>query len=434
VTNPPLDGIREEIITDTSLSIGKNHNIFEVTEEHCLNLNINNPIISNEDLAKIKHIEHKNFKSKSISCLYKSKSGHNGIEESLDNIVSKIEGYVDDGTNIIILSDRNVSKKMSPIPILLACSYVHQTMINKKKRSKFGIIIESAEPREPHHFSMLFGFGASAINPYLVNEIIDYHHDLGFIKNISKEKAVSNFNNATAKGILKVMNKIGISTLNSYRGSQIFEALGLKTNFINKYFKNTPTRIEGVGLYVIEKEISQRIKHAFNSSSDLISIKTGGDYRWRRDGESHMLDPNTISKLQNSVRQESYSSYKEFSKLVNDQEEQLMTIRGLLKFVDYNPIPIEEVEPWTDIVKRFKTGAMSYGSISKEAHENLAIAMNRIGGKSNSGEGGEDSNRFKKDKNGDLRNSAIKQVASGRFGVSSYYLSNANEIQIKMAQ
>tara|TARA_Y200000002_G_scaffold159069_1_gene131476 strand:+ start:2959 stop:7464 length:4506 start_codon:yes stop_codon:yes gene_type:complete len=434
VTNPPLDGIREEIITDTSLSIGKNFNIFEITEDHCINLNINNPIISNEDLDKIKYINHKNFKSKSVSCLYKSKMGHNGIEEALENIVIDIDKYIDDGTNIIILSDRNVSKKMSPIPILLACSYVHQTMIKKKKRSKFGILIESAEPREPHHFSMLFGFGASAINPYLVNEIIDYHHNLGFIKNISKEKAISNFNDATAKGILKVMNKIGISTLKSYRGSKIFEALGLKTNFINKYFKNTPTRIEGVGLYVIEKEISQRIKHAFTSSSDFISIKTGGDYRWRRDGESHMLNPNTISKLQNSVRQESYSSYKEFSKLVNDQEEQLMTIRGLLKFVDYNPIPIEEVEPWTEIVKRFKTGAMSYGSISKEAHENLAIAMNRIGGKSNSGEGGEDSDRFKKDKNGDLRNSAIKQVASGRFGVSSYYLSNADEIQIKMAQ
>ena len=434
VTNPPLDGIREEIITDTSLSVGKNHNIFELTEEHCVNLKINNPIISNEDLDKIKYIKHKNFKSNSINCLYKSKMGHNGIEEALDNIVSKIEKYIDDGTNIIILSDRNVSKKMSPIPILLACSFIHQTMIKKNKRSKFGIIIESAEPREPHHFSMLFGYGASAINPYLVNEIIDYHFELGFIKNISKEKAISNFNDATIKGILKVMNKIGISTLNSYRGSQIFEALGLKTNFINKYFNNTPTRIEGVGLYVIEKEISQRIKHAFNSSSDFISIKTGGDYRWRRDGESHMLNPNTISKLQKSVRQESYSSYKEFSKLVNEQEEQLMTIRGLLKFVDYNPIPIEEVEPWTEIVKRFKTGAMSYGSISKEAHENLAIAMNRIGGKSNSGEGGEDSNRFKKDKNGDLRNSSIKQVASGRFGVSSYYLSNADEIQIKMAQ
>jgi glutamate synthase (ferredoxin) len=281
---------------------------------------------------------------------------------------------------------------------------------------------------------MLFGYGASAINPYLVNEIISYHHKIGHIKDISLESSISNFNDAIAKGILKVMNKIGISTLNSYRGSQIFEALGLKTNFINKYFKNTPTRIEGVGLYVLEKEISQRFHYAFNSESNFSSIKTGGDYRWRRDGESHMLNPKTISKLQNSVKTENYSSYKEYSKLINEQEEQLMTIRGLLKFIDYNPIPIEEVEPWTEIVKRFKTGAMSYGSISKEAHENLAIAMNRIGGKSNSGEGGEDHKRFKKDENGDSRNSSIKQVASGRFGVSSYYLTNADEIQIKMAQ
>ena len=323
---------------------------------------------------------------------------------------------------------------MAPIPILLACSFVHQTMINRKKRSKFEIIIESAEPREPHHFSMLFGYGASAINPYLVNEIISYHHKIGHIKDISVESAIANFNEAIAKGILKVMNKIGISTLNSYRGSQIFEALGLKTNFINKYFKNTPTRIEGVGLYVLEKEISQRIKFAFNSEPDFSSIKIGGEYRWRRDGENHMLNPTTISKLQNSVKTENYSSYKEYSDLINKQEEQLMTIRGLLKFVDYNPIPIEEVEPWTEIVKRFKTGAMSYGSISKEAHENLAIAMNRIGGKSNSGEGGEDFERFMKDENGDSRNSSIKQVASGRFGVSSYYLTNADEIQIKMAQ
>ncbi|MBL6677661.1 MAG: glutamate synthase large subunit, partial [Flavobacteriaceae bacterium] len=333
-----------------------------------------------------------------------------------------------------ILSDRLISKKMAPIPILLACSYVHQTMIKRKKRSKFGIIIESAEPREPHHFSMLFGYGASAINPYLINEVIEYHFNSGHLNNVSINSAISNFNNAIAKGILKIMNKIGISTLNSYRGSQMFEALGLKTNFINKYFQNTPSRIEGVGLYVIEKEISERIKYAFKSESDFSSLKTGGDYRWRRDGESHMFNPATISKLQNSVRTESYSSYKEYSDIVNKQEDQFMTIRGLLNFVDFNPIPIEEVEPWTEIVKRFKTGAMSYGSISKEAHENLAIAMNRIGGKSNSGEGGEDTDRFIQDKNGDLRNSSIKQVASGRFGVSSYYLSNANEIQIKMAQ
>ena len=434
VTNPPLDGIREEIVTDTSLSLGKNYNIFDIVEEHSISLNINNPIISNEDLDKIKYINHEKFKSKSIECLYEFKKGHNGIEEALDEIVLKIESFVDDGTNIIILSDRKVSKKMAPIPILLACSFVHQTMINRKKRSKFEIIIESAEPREPHHFSMLFGYGASAINPYLVNEIISYHHKIGHIKDISVESAIANFNEAIAKGILKVMNKIGISTLNSYRGSQIFEALGLKTNFINKYFKNTPTRIEGVGLYVLEKEISQRIKFAFSSEPDFSSIKIGGEYRWRRDGENHMLNPTTISKLQNSVKTENYSSYKEYSDLINKQEEQLMTIRGLLKFVDYNPIPIEEVEPWTEIVKRFKTGAMSYGSISKEAHENLAIAMNRIGGKSNSGEGGEDFERFMKDENGDLRNSSIKQVASGRFGVSSYYLANADEIQIKMAQ
>ena len=434
VTNPPLDGIREEIVTDTSLSLGKNYNIFDIVEEHSISLNINNPVISNEDLDKIKYINHEKFKSKSIECLYEFKKGHNGIEEALDEIVLKIESFVDDGTNIIILSDRKVSKKMAPIPILLACSFVHQTMINRKKRSKFEIIIESAEPREPHHFSMLFGYGASAINPYLVNEIISYHHKIGHIKDISVESAIANFNEAIAKGILKVMNKIGISTLNSYRGSQIFEALGLKTNFINKYFKNTPTRIEGVGLYVLEKEISQRIKFAFNSEPDFSSIKIGGEYRWRRDGENHMLNPTTISKLQNSVKTENYSSYKEYSDLINKQEEQLMTIRGLLKFVDYNPIPIEEVEPWTEIVKRFKTGAMSYGSISKEAHENLAIAMNRIGGKSNSGEGGEDFERFMKDENGDSRNSSIKQVASGRFGVSSYYLTNADEIQIKMAQ
>ena len=434
VTNPPLDGIREEIVTDTSLSLGKNYNIFDIVEEHSISLNINNPIISNEDLDKIKYINHEKFKSKSIECLYEFKKGHNGIEEALDEIVLKIESFVDDGTNIIILSDRKVSKKMAPIPILLACSFVHQTMINRKKRSKFEIIIESAEPREPHHFSMLFGYGASAINPYLVNEIISYHHKIGHIKDISVESAIANFNEAIAKGILKVMNKIGISTLNSYRGSQIFEALGLKTNFINKYFKNTPTRIEGVGLYVLEKEISQRIKFAFNSEPDFSSIKIGGEYRWRRDGENHMLNPTTISKLQNSVKTENYSTYKEYSDLINKQEEQLMTIRGLLKFIDYNPIPIEEVEPWTEIVKRFKTGAMSYGSISKEAHENLAIAMNRIGGKSNSGEGGEDFERFMKDENGDSRNSSIKQVASGRFGVSSYYLTNADEIQIKMAQ
>ena len=366
--------------------------------------------------------------------MYKLSKGHNGLEEALEKLVDEVEKKVDNNHNIIIISDRNVNKKLAPIPILLACSCIHHHMIKRKKRSKFGIVIESAEPREPHHFSMLFGYGASAINPYLVNEIITYHHNLGLIQDQNLNQAISNYNNATAKGILKVMNKIGISTLHSYRGAQIFEALGLRKKFVDKYFNNTPSRIEGIGLYVIEKEISSRINKAFQFENDISDIEIGGEYKWRRNGEAHMLNPLTISKLQQSVRQESYETYKIYSENINKQNQQFMTIRGLFKFSEFDPIPIEEVEPWTEIVKRFKTGAMSYGSLSKEAHENLAIAMNRIGGKSNSGEGGEDPARFKVSSNGDSKNSSIKQVASGRFGVSSHYLSNANEIQIKMAQ
>ena len=434
VTNPPLDGIREEIVTDTSLSIGSDFNIFDIGAKHAKKLKIQNPIISNEDLDKIKYIKHKDFKAASVNALYKLSKGHNGLEEALEKLVDEVEKKVDNNHNIIIISDRNVNKKLAPIPILLACSCIHHHMIKRKKRSKFGIVIESAEPREPHHFSMLFGYGASAINPYLVNEIITYHHNLGLIQDQNLNQAISNYNNATAKGILKVMNKIGISTLHSYRGAQIFEALGLRKKFVDKYFNNTPSRIEGIGLYVIEKEISSRINKAFEFENDISDIEIGGEYKWRRNGEAHMLNPLTISKLQQSVRQESYETYKIYSENINKQNQQFMTIRGLFKFSEFDPIPIEEVEPWTEIVKRFKTGAMSYGSLSKEAHENLAIAMNRIGGKSNSGEGGEDPARFKVSSNGDSKNSSIKQVASGRFGVSSHYLSNANEIQIKMAQ
>ena len=429
-----MDGIREEIVTDTSLSIGSDFNIFDIGAKHAKKLKIQNPIISNEDLDKIKYIKHKDFKAASVNALYKLSKGHNGLEEALEKLVDEVEKKVDNNHNIIIISDRNVNKKLAPIPILLACSCIHHHMIKRKKRSKFGIVIESAEPREPHHFSMLFGYGASAINPYLVNEIITYHHDLGLIQDQNLNQAISNYNNATAKGILKVMNKIGISTLHSYRGAQIFEALGLRKKFVDKYFNNTPSRIEGIGLYVIEKEISSRINKAFEFENDISDIEIGGEYKWRRNGEAHMLNPLTISKLQQSVRQESYETYKIYSENINKQNQQFMTIRGLFKFSEFDPIPIEEVEPWTEIVKRFKTGAMSYGSLSKEAHENLAIAMNRIGGKSNSGEGGEDPARFKVSSNGDSKNSSIKQVASGRFGVSSHYLSNANEIQIKMAQ
>ena len=434
VTNPPLDGIREEIVTDTGLGIGSDFNIFDIVPDHCKKLKINNPIISNEDLDKIRFIKNKNFKTASVSALYDVIKGHNGIEEALDKMVKDVNSYVDQGYNIIIISDRGVSKDKGAIPILLACSNVHHVLMKAKKRSKFGIVIESSEPREPHHFSMLFGYGASAINPYLVNEIIEHHHKNDFFGKQSLKDSINNYNKAIDKGILKVMNKIGISTLHSYRGAQIFEALGLRESFTEKYFSNTPTRIEGIGLYSLEKELSSRHLEAFTDKNKFVSLEIGGNYRWRRNGEAHMLNPSTISKLQQAVKEDKYDTYKVYSDLINKQSKQLMTLRGMFKLVDFDPIPIEEVEPWTEIVKRFKTGAMSYGSISKEAHENLAIAMNSIGGKSNSGEGGEDSNRYKKEKNGVWKNSAIKQVASGRFGVSSHYLSTAKEIQIKMAQ
>ena len=436
VTNPPLDGIREEIVTDTSLSIGSDYNLFSVVPVHAKKLRIQNPIISNEDLDKIKFIKHKDFISASVSVLYEVDKGYNGIEKAIENIVNQVKEKVIQRANIIILSDRGIKKDLAPIPMLLACSAVHHGLIKHGLRSKFGIVIESAEPREPHHFATLFGYGASAINPYMVNEIIETLVSSQNRIQLTTEQAIENFNNAIAKGLVKIMNKIGISTLHSYRGAQIFEALGLNTKFIEQFFCNTPTRIEGIGLFEVEKEISLRHQHAFASAEtdESADLEIGGSYRWRRNGEAHMLNPATIAKLQVATRQNKYESYEEFAKLVNDQSRQLMTIRGMFTFTDLDPIPIDEVEPWTAIVKRFKTGAMSLGSISEEAHETLAKAMNRIGGKSNSGEGGEDPRRFNRDEDGEWRNSAIKQVASGRFGVSSHYLANAQEIQIKMAQ
>ena len=434
VTNPPLDGIREEIVTDTSLSIGKEFNLFDISADHAKKLSIQNPVISNEDLDKIKFIEHQDFKAKTITTLYEVNSGLNGLENALDDMIKAIDTAVDQGANIIILSDRGVSPSLAPIPMLLATSHTHHAFKRLKKRSKFGIIVESAEPREPHHFALLFGYGASAINPYLVNEIIIHQASERNIE-LDTNKAIENFNKAIAKGIIKVMNKIGISTLHSYRGSQIFEALGLSEKFIDRFFCNTATRIEGIGLYEIEKEISNRHSKAYVHESNLgLPLEIGGDYRWRRDGEAHAVNPQTIASLQQAVRQNKSESYEAFAKMINEQNEKLMTLRGLFEFSSFDPIPIDQVEPWTEIVKRFKTGAMSLGSISQEAHENLAIAMNRIGGKSNSGEGGEDVRRFQPDQDGNWKNSAIKQVASGRFGVSSHYLSSAKEIQIKMAQ
>ena len=391
VTNPPLDGIREEIVTDISLSIGEDKNIFDITPEHAKKLRIQNPVISNEDLDKIKYIDHPDFRAKSISILYEIDKGLNGLEERLEEIVLEIRKAVDEDRNIIILSDRNVSDKLAPIPSLLACSFVHHELKKHKRRSAFGIVVESAEPREPHHFALLFGYGACAINPYMVNEIIYKLSEEGDIDEKDPDVAVKNFNKAIGKGIVKIMNKIGISTLHSYRGSQIFEILGLNKKFTNKYFTNTPSRIEGIGLYEIEKEIQKRYKLAFTppETDTGLDLEIGGDYRWRRNGERHMLNPASVAKLQQAVKQNSYKTYQEYSNFINNQTKNLMTLRGMFKFKELNPISIDEVEPWTEIVKRFKTGAMSFGSISKEAHENLAIAMNRLQGKSNSGEGGE---------------------------------------------
>jgi len=436
VTNPPLDGIREELITDISLTLGSDFNIFDINEKHCKKLKINNPVISKQDLDKIKSYKNPDFKVTSLPITYKIEKGHNGLVNALEHLIHEASVAIDQETNIIILSDRDVDKDNAPIPALLACSYINNGLQKSGKRSKISVIIESAEPREVHHFALLFGYGASAINPYMVNEIIeDRINDLN-TSSVSTEEAIQNYNKAVGKGILKVMNKIGISTLNSYRGSQLFECIGINTKTVNKYFPNTVTRIQGVGLLEIEQEINKRYSKAYqeqNIAAEL-ELEVGGQYRWRRNGEYHLFNPLTIAKLQESVRSNKPKTYKEYSELVNDQTKKLMTIRGLFEFTNYDPISIDEVEPWTEIVKRFKTGAMSYGSISKEAHENLAIAMNRIGGKSNSGEGGEDQERFYKDVNGDWKNSAIKQVASGRFGVTSNYLTNASEIQIKMAQ
>ncbi len=437
VTNPPLDGIREELITDISLTLGSDHNIFEYIQLHCRKLKIQNPVISKEDLDKIKnHDRSPDYKVVSIPILYKVARGHNALEEGLEKVLKEAESAIDQGANIIILSDRNMNEENAPIPALLACAFVNSGLQRLGKRSKLSIIIESAEPREVHHFACLFGFGASAINPYLVNEIIGEQIEEQDITEYSFDEAIHNYNKAIGKGILKVMNKMGVSTLNSYRGSQLFECIGLNSKVVEKYFPNTPTRIEGIGLYEIEKEIAKRHSKAFQKQhvAANLDLEIGGEYRWRRDGELHMFNPVSIAKLQKAVRNNEPDTYKEFTKMVNEQSKNLLTIRGLFEFSNYDPIPIEEVEPWTEIVKRFKTGAMSYGSISKEAHENLAIAMNRIGGKSNSGEGGEDAERFYKNETGDWKNSAIKQVASGRFGVTSNYLTNAHEIQIKMAQ
>jgi glutamate synthase domain-containing protein 2/glutamate synthase domain-containing protein 1/glutamate synthase domain-containing protein 3 len=436
VTNPPLDAIREECVTSLITNIGTEQDLFEETPLHCRQLKLEQPILTNEALARIKKLNRAGLKAATLPMLYRVTEDGDGLKKALAELCDQASAAIEDGCTLLILSDRNADKTNAPIPSLLATGAVHHHLIRKLQRTRCGLVIESGEPREVHHFALLLAYGAGAVNPYMVYETFEDMIRQGLLA-ADLYTSVKNFIKAINKGLLKVMSKMGISTLHSYRGAQIFEAVGLNSEIIGDYFTGTASRIEGIGLDGIAREAEARHKEAFPARkiSGKLKLDIGGAYKWRRNGEEHLFHPLAVAKLQEAARTDSVACYKEFSQLINDGNRQVATLRGLFEFVNAaQPIPLSEVEPWTEIVKRFKTGAMSYGSISQEAHETLAIAMNRIGGKSNSGEGGEDAERFIPDENGDLRRSAIKQVASGRFGVTSHYLTNADELQIKMAQ
>jgi glutamate synthase (ferredoxin) len=436
VTNPPIDCIREELITSAETTIGSERDLLHPVPESCRLIELKSPILTNEELAKLRHVNMPGFKSVSLPILFKVADGEAGLEAAMNKLYDRASRAIADGINILILSDRGIDRENAAIPALLAVSGLHHHLIREGTRTRVGLVIETGEPREVHHFSLLIGYGAGAINPYLAFETLDDMIQQGLLKNVDHKKACYNFVKAAVKGVVKVISKMGISTIQSYRGAQIFEAIGLKQPVIDKYFTWTPSRVEGVGLDVIAREVQIRHHYAFpDRQVNGHTLEVGGQYQWRAEGEVHLFSPQTIHKLQQACRTGNFKVFKEYSALVNEQSRKICTLRGLLDFkFAPAPIPIEQVESVEAILKRFKTGAMSYGSISKEAHESLAIAMNRIGGKSNTGEGGEDPARYVKDTNGDSRNSAIKQVASGRFGVTSLYLVNAQELQIKMAQ
>jgi glutamate synthase (ferredoxin) len=444
VTNPPLDAIREELVTATDVMMGTEGNFLETVPENCRQIRLKNPILTNEQLARLVHIKEPGFKAQKLPMLFPIKDGWQGLEKALDYLFMLADEAIEQGVNIFVLSDRGVSREMAPIPALLATAGLHHHLIRRETRTQCALVVESGEPREVHHFSLLIGYGATAINPYMAYETLYDMIDQKLITDISYEKARSNYIKASLKGIVKVCSKMGISTLQSYCGAQIFEALGVSQALVDRYFTWTPTRIEGISLREIFHEVRRRHQLAYPEREDEPGVLvSGGDYQWRHDGERHLFTPMTIHKLQAAVRTrdgdvwtKGYKTFKEYSSLVDEQEKGFCTLRGMLELrYAENPIPLEAVEPASAIVKRFKTGAMSYGSISKEAHETMAIAMNRIGGRSNTGEGGEDPDRYTwTNDRGDSKNSAIKQVASGRFGVTSQYLVSAKEVQIKMAQ
>ena len=435
VTNPPIDPIREEIVTATHTMVGSRGGLLNPQPESCALIRLEQPILTDKELDKLRFISQPGFKSETLSILFTAAAGAKGLEAALEKLFAGADEAIKHGANILILSDRGVSPELAPIPALLAVAGLHHHLIRTGTRGRTGLVLESGEPREVHHFALLIGYGCSAINPYLAYETIDDLIHEGLLLNTDHKTAVKKFIKAAIKGVVKTMAKMGISTIQSYRGAQIFEAVGLNSEFVDKYFTWTPTRIQGIGLEVVAEEALARHRRAFPRESVNTELDAGGQYQWRDGGEQHLFNPQTIHKLQTACRLNSEKIYREYADLLNDRAKSLCTLRGLLDFkFEPTAIPLEEVESVEEIVKRFKTGAMSYGSISKEAHETLAIAMNRLGGKSNTGEGGEDPIRYNLEANGDSKNSAIKQVASGRFGVTSNYLVNARELQIKMAQ
>lgn len=435
VTNPPIDSIREEIVTASNMNLGAMGNIFSPAPENCKVMQIDSPVLSDGDMAKLKKLKTGGFKSAVLESFFDPESGGKGLESALEKMFKKADEAIKKGANILIISDRGAGAGRCPIPALLAVGGLHHHIIRNGSRMKASIALESGEPREVHHFALLIGYGASAVNPYLAFETIREIVRGGRIE-ADMETAFSNYITGLTKGVVKIMSKMGISTVQSYHGAQIFEALGLSDTFVEKYFAHTQSRIGGIGIDVVAEEAARRYHDAFPQRGEPNApLDEGGVYQWRKDGEAHMYSPQTVHALQRACRTGDFEHFERFSEMVGEEERSMFTLRGMLDFkFAQNPVPLDEVEPEEEIVKRFKTGAMSYGSISAEAHESLAVAMNRIGGKSNTGEGGEDKRRWVPDENGDLRRSAIKQVASGRFGVTGEYLANSDEIQIKMAQ
>ena len=443
VTNPPLDAIREEIVTSLSSSIGPEGNLLEAGAGHCRQVVLPFPVIDNDELAKILHINNDGtmpgFDGVRISGLYSVAGGGEAMERRLREIFHEIDAVIRQGKRFIVLSDRDSSVDKAPIPSLLLTAAVHHHLVRTKSRTMVSVIVEAGDVREVHHVALLVGYGAAAVNPYLALESVEDLVRRGIISGVTPEKAMRNLVKALGKGLLKVMSKMGVSTVASYRGAQIFEAVGLSKELVDAYFTGTSSKLGGVGIDVIADEVAARHAVAYPPTGVAPAHRTlnvGGEYQWRREGEPHLFDPETVFRLQHATRNKRYDIFRQYSQRVDDQAERLMTLRGLfsLRTGVREAVPIDEVEPVSEIVRRFSTGAMSYGSISAEAHETLAIAMNRIGGKSNTGEGGEDPERFVPLPNGDSKRSAIKQVASGRFGVTSEYLVNADDIQIKMAQ